>query len=107
MTLDDQDIERLRRNGFKVIAADGKNARNTKSDNELLRAILRTLEAQLNKPTVVPDAPKINVESPTVIVKPPEVTVNTPERPIVRKWLFEMHRRPDGCLDKIIATADD
>lgn len=102
MTLDEKDILRLRKNGIKVLAADGNPlvAKTPgKSELEYLRDISKAITSILDRPE-----PKAS-EAPKVTVNTPEVTVQTPEP--IRKWRFRMERDSEGRLKEIIAAAMD
>ena len=113
MTLDDQEITRLRQNGAKVFQ-NGRDfaprAKPANSPDATLVEIAATLKAILARPQPEPEpaaAPQVTVE-PQIIVQPAPVTVQqaTPkERP--RKWKFELDRGINGQLTQIIATAMD
>ena len=99
MIIDDKEIAKLRKDGIKVMTADGKPLvakKPGKSELEHLRDISQVLNSILAKPEPkVGDPPKVTVNSP--------VTVNTPEPP--RKWKFVISRDSEGCMKEIIATA--
>lgn len=105
MIFDDKDIERLRRNGIKVISADGKplgQQARAKEEPNYLQQIVGLLGKILEKPE-----PKWEkVEPPQITVKAPDVTVKTapPPEPF-SKWRFELKRNSYGDLTEIIATA--
>lgn len=101
MTLDDKDILRLKRNGTKVLAADGKPLRTAeprpgRTEANYLRDISTTLQAILQRPERASVAPLVTVE-------PPLVTVNS--APPIRKWKFELTKNEYGETMEITATA--
>lgn len=99
MIIDDKEIAQLRKNGIKVMTADGKQLvpkTPGKSELDHLREISRVLNSILEKPEPKSgEPPKVTVNSP--------VTVNTPEP--IRKWKFTIARDAEGRMKEIIATA--
>jgi len=99
MIIDDKEIAQLRKDGIKVLTADGKQLvpkKPGKSELDHLKDISQVLNSILSKPEPkAGEPPKVTVNSP--------VTVNTPEP--VRKWKFTISRDEDGRMKEIIATA--
>lgn len=100
MTLDDNDIAVMRRNGAKIT---GHKPATVDEGSYYLRTILEKLTALLER-----KSPDIIVKPPDIIVKPPEVNVTAPPLPIpARKWKFEITKDQNGRTKEIVATAMD
>lgn len=99
MIIDEKEIALLRKDGIKVLTADGKQLvpkKPGKSELDHLKEISQLLNAVLSKPeSKAGEPPKVTVNSP--------VTVNTPEP--ARKWKFTISRDADGRMKEIVATA--
>lgn len=102
MIFDNEDIDRMRKAGIKVVGADGKPIiikTPGKSDMQHLMDISRLLEDILSKS----DARFEKMEMPKVTVNTAPVTVNTPEP--AAKWRFVISRDAEGRMKEIVATA--
>lgn len=112
MTIDDQEIARLRQTGAKVFQNGRNFAPRAKPENPSdpalveIAATLKTILARPKPESAEAVAPQVTIE-PQITVHPAPVTVQqAPQKERPRKWKFELERF-NGQLTQIIATAMD
>ncbi len=103
LTIDKDQILRLRRDGAKIERPDGKGLIEpekvpVKTELDLLSEIADKLDRLIEKEDKEPS----QQQPPRITVKPPEVTVNLPETKRHRKWKFVLTRM--GNRTEIEAT---